>query len=291
LTPTIDNVIAGPATAPGHNPTRSGRVSAVQIISDLGGPGGVPRRRKDTALVASVDVEWTKNYKIKDGNQAFCYSVVWLEVPSRRPAAILSAASRWWSTSVYVDSDLDRAALIEMAATDIGTAAAHADFVVGHQLSSDLAVLSSNVRTAGRPVPAELTQARTAWRERRAHDTPSILDTRYDAGHLLTGGSRRLVDVCAELGLDVTQPELARQSMTALHRRWLHDANVEARERITVLNLRHALSTALVAVRAAGRGSWTDPINVNAMLTMRLPKDRLGWLASPTFQSLVGRGP
>jgi len=40
--------------------------------------------------------------------------------------------------------------------------------------------------------------------------------------------------------------------MTALHRRWLELGDVTAREKITVLNLRRALSTALVAARASG---------------------------------------
>jgi hypothetical protein len=26
-------------------------------------------------------VEWTKNYRVKNGNTPFCYSVVWLAVP------------------------------------------------------------------------------------------------------------------------------------------------------------------------------------------------------------------
>lgn len=59
---------------------------------------------------------------------------------------------------------------------------------------------------------------------------------------------RRLVDVCTGLSLDVTQPELARTSMPAWHRQWLN----EGRERISVLNLRHSLSTAQVAARHEG---------------------------------------
>jgi hypothetical protein len=60
---------------------------------------------------------------------------------------------------------------------------------------------------------------------------PRFLDTRYDAGHLLASQSRRLVGVCVEVRLDVTQPELRGTSMTALHRRWLQDGDVAARER------------------------------------------------------------
>jgi hypothetical protein len=46
--------------------------------------------------------------------------------------------------------------------------------------------------------------------------------------------------VCAELKLDVSQPELAGRSMTALHRDWLTRDDTQARERVTVLNLRRS---------------------------------------------------
>jgi hypothetical protein len=115
-----------------------------------------------------------------------------------------------------------------------------------------------------------------------------VIDTRFDAGHLLSGTSRRLVDVCGELRLDVTQPELARKSMTALHRDWLEHGDTEARERVTVLNLRHSLSTAYVAMRAAGLLTWRQPLNVNASLAQQWA-GRVGWLDHPTFQALLPR--
>ena len=97
----------------------------------------------------------------------------------------------------------------------------------------------------------------------------AFLDTRYDAGHVLACQSRRLVDVCADLRLDVIQPELRGASMTALHRRWLERGDATAREKITVLNLRHSLSTAIVAARAAGLAHWQPGLNVNRLLAGR----------------------
>ena len=135
-------------------------------------------------------------------------------------------------------------------------------------------------------MPAGLTAARAAWRERRSGTDRRIIDTRFDAGHVLVNTSRRLVDVCGELALDVTQPELARKSMTALHRDWLDRADIEARERVTVLNLRHSLSTAYVAMRAAGPLTWRAPLNVNAMPATGL-RGRLGWLDHPTLRALA----
>ncbi|MFD0593151.1 hypothetical protein ACFQZ4_11870 [Catellatospora coxensis] len=54
------------------------------IKSTAGGPGQLPQPGDETMLVASVDVEWSKNYKIKNGNRAFCYSVAWLQLPRRK---------------------------------------------------------------------------------------------------------------------------------------------------------------------------------------------------------------
>jgi len=152
-------------------------------------------------------------------------------------------------------------------------------------LCSDLGVLAA-ADPASRPAVAA---AVTAWRQRReaSPSHPRFLDTRYDAGHLLACQSRRLVDVCADLRLEVTQPELRGTSMTALHRRWLQDGDVAAREKITVLNLRHSLSTAMVAARAAGLARWQPGLNVNRFLARELG-DAFGWLAHPVFTALLG---
>jgi hypothetical protein len=261
------------------------RTRLVHVISDLGGPGAAPTRPPGTRLVASVDVEWSKNYRITGGNRAFCYSIVWLAVPASDQPVRLSAGLPFWATSRYLDRDGERPELVEAAAADIGAAAETADLVVGHQLCSDLAVLAAN---AGAAVPAALTVARQAWHDRRTHTARRVVDTRFDTGHVLSNPSRRLVDVCGELRLDVTQPELAGKSMTALHRDWLERGDVEARERVTVLNLRHSLSAAYVALRAAGHLTWRAPLNVNANLAAQWA-GRIGWLDHPAFRALVTR--
>ena len=97
-----------------------------------------------------------------------------------------------------------------------------------------------------------------------------MVDTRYDIDDALSGKSRRLVDVCDELQLGVTQPELLGISMTALHRRWIVSQAVTARERITILNLRHSLSTALVALTTTYGASWSGQLNVNRLLMTEL---------------------
>ncbi|MFJ2187841.1 hypothetical protein ACIOJE_07715 [Kitasatospora sp. NPDC087861] len=253
-------------------------------VSNLSDPRRLPRKDSRTRRVASLDVEWTKNYRIKNGNRAFCFSLAVLDVPTTGSVADLVQLPFAY-VSMYVEDAGETGELVAAAADTITRVFADADLITGHQLCSDLAVLVAN-RDNDESV---LDSARAAWSTRRnpKDEGPRIIDTRYDAGHLLDGTSRRLVDVCTELGLDVTQPELRSTSMTNLHRRWLEKDDIEARERVSVLNLRHSLSTALVAVSAAGLGRWDNRgLNVNRMIAAHA--DGWGWLQSRTFQDLLG---
>ena len=253
------------------------------VVSSMGGPGRAPTRPEGASLVASVDVEWSKNYRVRNGNRPFCYSVVYLAIPSQhRPVDL--ARQPFAYTSVYVERDDETADLVRLADLDLRVALADADRVAGHQLSSDLAVLAANAAMG----PAGVLAAREAWHGRRDEPLPArrVIDTRYDSGHILKCQSRRLVDVCTSLHLDVSQPELRGISMTALHREWLQNRDDVARERISVLNLRHSLSTALVALRTAGRGTWNGTLNVNRLLRAQL-EGTFEWFGSPAFSRLV----
>jgi hypothetical protein len=245
-------------------------------------PGGqlVPPRGPGP-LLASVDVEWSKNYRIRGGNVPFCYSVIWLPLPPHR---IGLDDTPFWYTSAYVHDTSETQNLITGADQALGEVLRCADLIAGHQLCSDLGTLASAARQPVNGIYA----ARTAWRQRRqaGEGVPRILDTRYDADHALTGTSRRLVDVCTSLRLDVTQPELRGTSMTALHRRWLEHREIIAREKITVLNLRHSVSTALVATYAAGLGHWQPGLNVNRLLAVELGR-AFRWLTDPAFTTLI----
>ncbi|MGH3825522.1 MAG: hypothetical protein ACRDRA_22190 [Pseudonocardiaceae bacterium] len=245
--------------------------------------GRAPRRPAGTTLWASIDVEWTKNYRIKNGNRPFCYSVVYVAVPSTAVPVDLDELPFSY-TSVYVEDPDETGALLASANDAMHTAFRAADRITGHQFTSDLGVLAN---ASADPLPAVAT-ARETWLDRRNHDLADrrVIDTRYDTDHVLNCHSRRLVDVCAELRLDVTQPELRGTSMTALHRAWLTDRAPEARDRVSVLNLRHSLSTALVALRATNRAFWVGTLNVNRLLATGLD-GAFAWLDHPTFTDLL----
>ncbi len=187
-------------------------------------------------------------------------------------------------TSVYVEGPGETGALLASANAAVRTAFAAADRVTGHQFTSDLGVLTNASRE---PLP-DVAAARETWLDRRADNLADrrVIDTRYDTDHVLACKSRQLVDVCTELRLDVTQPELLRTSMTALHRAYLDNGSSEARERVSVLNLRHSLSTALVALRVTNQAHWTDPLNVNRLLATGLD-GAFAWLDHPTFTDLL----
>jgi hypothetical protein len=258
----------------------------VIITSNIPGKRGrAPRRPAGTTLWASIDVEWTKNYRIRNGNKPFCYSVVYAALPTTTATDVTDLPFSY--TSVYLDEPDETPALLASANQAVRAAFAAADRVVGHQFTSDLGVLTN---ASPSPLPA-VTAARDSWLGRRTHDIAdrTVIDTRYDTDHVLTCTSRRLVDVCANLGLDVTQPELRGTSMTALHHAYLDTGSTEARERISVLNLRHSLSTALVALRATGHAHWTH-LNVNQLLTTGLG-DAFAWLNHPTFTNLLREDP
>ena len=253
------------------------------IVHSSGDLAAIPGRTPGAMTMAAVDVEWSKNYRVKNGNVPFCYSVVWLTVPASETPLSLDAASFSY-LSVYVDHTSETQDLITSADDTLARLSGSADLVAGHQLCSDLAVLTR----AAAHLPPAVSQWRTAWQQRRlpARSRPSVIDTRYDIGHLLPGVSRRLVDVCADLRLDVTQPELRGTSMTALHRRWTETGDATAREKISVLNLRHSLSTAVAALYAAGLGRWDACLNVNQMLASGLG-DAFAWTADPAFRVLL----
>jgi hypothetical protein len=256
----------------------------VIISTNVAGDGLVPRLPTGTCLLAAIDVEWSKNYRVQGGNVPFCYSVVWLALPAHDANTGLEAAGFWY-TSAYVQDARECPELVARADGALACLMQHASLIAGHQLCGDLGVLAA-AGPAARPAVAA---AATAWRQRREAPSsqPRFLDTRYDTGHLLACQSRRLVDVCADLRLDVTQPELRGISMTALHRRWLESGDITAREKITVLNLRHSLSTALIAARVAGLAHWQPDLNVNRLLAAELG-DAFGWLAHPVFTALLG---
>jgi hypothetical protein len=54
------------------------------ITSNVPGTGEAPPYPLGTRLLAAIDVEWSKNYRVKGGNVPFCFSVTWSPCPQHR---------------------------------------------------------------------------------------------------------------------------------------------------------------------------------------------------------------
>ena len=235
------------------------------------------RREK---FIVALDVEWTKNYRIKNGQRPFCYSLVVLSYPSSKLIPQSYPAS-FWFRSLYVSTANEEQELISALDTDLKYCLSADTVLAGHQLSSDLSVVKSASRL---PVP-NIQRVYKLWQARRTNKRRNIIDTRNDIDHSLSSKSRRLVDVCEELLLGVRQPELLKASMTRLHTCYLDSADEYIREKIIVLNLRHSLSTAIAASLGVG---WTEKAsrNVNTLLRSEL-NGRLEYISSHEFLSAI----
>ena len=135
------------------------------ISTNLPGPGTAPPCPPTTMLAAAVDVEWSKNYQIKNGNVPFCYSVVWLPF-SVGGGAVELDPGRFWYRSAYVADAAETADLAAEGDTCLASVAGHAALIAGHQFCSDLAVLAAAAAAPG----AAVTAARAAWRPRHRQE-------------------------------------------------------------------------------------------------------------------------
>ena len=154
-----------------------------------------PSAPPGTLLAAAIDVEWSKNYRVRGGNVPFCYSVVWLALSGEdvRPGSF-----GFWYTSAYVHGTGETGDLVASADSALLRTLEHASLIAGHQLSSDLAILAA----AARAPLLGVTAAQVAWRRRGQllPGGPRLLDTRYDTGHVLR---------CRHGGLSMSAPNCA----------------------------------------------------------------------------------
>jgi len=158
--------LAGAAVRAGVTPWTVGTGFAPQpvvaVMATAAVRGEIPVRQDGCRLLASIDVEWTKNYKVRDGNVPFCWSVTWLGIPvspGTRPPAV---PEDFAFTSSYVIASAETGALIADADTQLAAVLRHAEVITGHQLCSDLAVL----RNASSTVPARPATDRSRRRGR-----------------------------------------------------------------------------------------------------------------------------
>jgi len=239
------------------------------------------------------DAEWTKNYKIKNGNIPFCFSVVTVKKQDFAFDILQDGKLPFEYIQYYCEKEKDIYLLIEecnrlakSVCNSLGSCT-----LCGHQISSDFGVLINAGCFLNIAEIENIQKLHSLWHQRKSSRVPLIIDTRYDVLHDFMGTSRRLVDICNDFMLCVTQQELATHSMTKLHNQFLSSVDQKPYERIAVMNLRHSLSAIIL--------SWLDDevksgmplafINLNKSIYSKLQYE-FEWINTKEFGELLSEG-
>lgn len=237
-------------------------------------------------IVVGFDLEWTKNYKIKNGNKPFCFSFVFF------PGNVtLSAAEEQLNFGFYLrytEREDDIEDLIQEANRILGYFLDYsgAMTIVGHQLSSDISVILNY--PSGKQ-KSNFIRLKTLWQERKQAPSKKrnieVFDSRYDMGVLLKEKSRRLVDVCEECRLKVVQPEIS-SSMTKMQNDFYASGEKNIMEKLSILNIRHSLSATILFFIHRDKRKASMAINVNRILRRNLA-DQFDYVSGKEFERLL----
>ena len=237
-------------------------------------------------LVVGFDLEWTKNYKIKNGNKPFCFSFVFFSED-----VILNAVEKKLDFGFYLryaerEDDIEN--LIREASRIFGDFLDYSGImtIVGHQLSSDISVI---LNCPSGKQKSNFIRLKTLWQERK--QVPSkkrnleVFDSRYDLEILLKKKSRRLVDVCEECRLEVVQPEIG-SSMTKMQNDFYASGGKNIMEKLSILNIRHSLSAAILFLMHRDKCKASMAINVNRILRQNLA-GQFDYVSEKEFEKLL----
>ena len=240
--------------------------------------------------LVGFDAEWTKNYKIKNGNIPFCFSIVTIKKDDLSISNLKEGKIKFNYIQYYCQEREEFAKLVHMADdwSKKILCCLKTCVLCGHQISSDFSVIN-NIGIAYDIQPMTSLEAlRSEWRNRKNYTTLHIFDTRYAINRDFLGKSRRLVDMCNDFWLDVNQPELGNSSMTKLHNTFLSTKNKDICERISVMNLRHSFSAIVLywLDERINSAKGRQKININKSIYNSLSCD-FNWTRSKTFQNLL----
>lgn len=224
---------------------------------------------KDYAYLA-VDTEWTKNYKIKNGNKPFNFSIIFfnhIDIEDLKKYQL-----NFKFISGYIETEEDIPELITMI-NDLLDPTIHKQ-IIGHQIISDLYTFYHYSEHFSSVKTDNIEKWISFFKNR--HENNRIFDTRFDVQNYLKGKSRRLVDVCYEMRIlnqdDLYhQPEL-KKSMTTMQNTYMNNHDFDIYEKLSVLNLRHSLSTMLVYEIYQSGEKLTRRMNINKILYHNLNK-------------------
>ena len=236
------------------------------------------------------DAEWTKNYREKNGNVPFCFSLIEINKEDINFNKLIGGKVVFNYIQYYCDDkeELDQLVAVADVWSNKIIKSLENSVLCGHQISSDFSVLY-NIGIAQKiDTLSNIEELRKLWKNRREYERIGIVDTRYDISKPFLGKSRRLVDMCNDFMLDVTQPELKNKSMTKLQNQYYENKDEGIYERIAVMNLRHSLcATVLYWLNIEiMNATHRKKININQTIYNFLKND-FKWVKSEEFKSLI----
>lgn len=234
-------------------------------------------------LVVSFDLEWTKNYQAPSSNMPFCFSFVCL--PSHTDLGELTEHMDFGFVSVYAEQESETSVLVRTAEQILGDLMNGHITMVGQQLYSDIDVLLDRGKKLRMENFVLLRQLWSTRKNDRRRSGMKVFDTRFDMDSSLVGESRRLVDICGEYNLDVTQPEIT-SSMTRMHKEFLATQDHQIMEKLSVLNIRHSLSAALLYLFFRLGSKPEGEFNVNCILQRNL-RSYFRYVKHVDFEKLI----
>lgn len=247
---------------------------------------GKPIPLSGQAIVVGFDLEWTKNYKIKNGNKPFCFSFVFF--PSDVTLSTVEEQLDFGFYLRYTKRENDIEDLIREANRIFGYFLDYsgAITIVGHQISSDISVI---LNCPSGKQKNNFIRLKTLWQERKhilsKKNNLEVFDSRYDLETLLKEKSRRLVDVCEECRLKVTQPEI-NSSMTKMQNDFYASGEKNIMEKLSILNIRHSLSAAILFLMHRDKRKIIRAINVNRILHRNLAS-QFDYVSGKEFEKLL----
>lgn len=233
----------------------------------------------------SLDTEWTKNYKIKNGNKPFAFSIIFFNDDIEK-MDIINEKLQFKFISVYIDSAEEFPQLINLLNEYLDSS--KFKLLVGHQVISDLHTFVHYSEHYNNINSNNINKWISYFKDRKNNNR--IFDTRFDIKNRLTTKSRRLVDVCFDMKIrnqkdPYKQPEL-NKSMTALHREFIQNKDNSIREKLSVMNIRHNLSSILVYELYKSNIFLEKFININKILYINL-KPYFNYVKTDTFKDIM----
>ena len=236
------------------------------------------------------DAEWTKNYKISNGNIPFCFSIITLNDQNISFSNLEKGNIHFNYIQYYCENREEFHELVILADVWVSKIlkVINSSVLCGHQISSDFSVFYNIGRAFGIEPLIYIEKIRDEWRKRKEAFPLHIMDTRYDIVQDFLGNSRRLVDMCNDFDLDVMQPELKSSSMTKLQNIFYDTKDENIYERISVMNLRHSLCAVVLywLNKKISNAGERKHININKSIYNCLKQD-FSWVDSKDFLDIL----